>query len=475
MRSIRIRLLATLALGLTALLIGTAVFLDSLTRHWFYAEFDAHLAAGARGLTSMVEHEQEGVEFAPDPHELAQFEGADPPDYFQIWHSDGEELRRSALVDGFELPRIVGTFESPAYRAETLPSGCHVRMVGIQFLPQIDDEYEGEPPSDSMRSAVQLVLARDTRDLVAAIQSFRQVIGVVFITALAAGGIGMSLVVKHGLRPLKRISDQLGRLNEERLSQRIVMDRVPAEVAPIVDTLNALLERLESVFVRECAFSSDVAHELRTPLAGLHTTLEVALSKPRESAEYRVAMDDCLAICRQMESMVETLLLVARLESDQEAVCAQRVVLSDLMKECWETLGSDADRRDLRVSWQLARSTAVETDPGKIRIVLNNLYDNAISHTDEHGTISIQSHINTKSFTLQINNAASAVSPEQADRVFDRFWQADPARNSTGRHFGLGLGLCKRIVERLGGSIHVRCNDGQFQVRVDLPQGQVGR
>jgi two-component system heavy metal sensor histidine kinase CusS len=134
----------------------------------------------------------------------------------------------------------------------------------------------------------------------------------------------------------------------------------------------------------------------------------------------------------------------------------------------------NAASRDLRVSWQLAKSTAVETDPGKIRIVLNNLYDNAISHTDEHGTISIQSHINTKSFTVQINNAASAVSPGQADRVFDRFWQADPARNSTGRHFGLGLGLCKRIVERLGGSINVLGNDGQFQVRVDLPQGQVG-
>jgi heavy metal sensor kinase len=475
MRSLRFRLLIVLSCGLALLLLVTALFLDLQVRTQLTSVFDDHLASSARAMSLFSEQTEDGVDFAPDEEEQEHLNHGDEPDLYEVWLADGETIAHSEQLGESELPRETGPVEAPEFRTTTLGESS-VRVAGIHFVPHLDnedddedDEFEVPPDSELIRPTVHLAVARSTDEMDAAIAGFRQVIAIAFVGALVVGGAGIWWLLGSGLRPLWQASEQIAALNENRLSDRIETVGVPDEVAPVVERLNSLLARLEGAFQRERSFSSDVAHELRTPLSGLHTTLEVALSQPRSGEDYQTAMSQCLTICRQMERMVESLLMLARFEADQVALRAERVSVRHLVAKCWQSFKSEADERGLDVSWDIENSYAIETDPDKIRIVLNNLFDNAVSHADEQGTISLRLQTDADWLSLDIANSASAIEAEHSDRLFDRFWQADTARQSNGRHFGLGLGLCKRVVERLGGEIKIRTGDGQFRVSLSLP------
>jgi two-component system heavy metal sensor histidine kinase CusS len=236
---------------------------------------------------------------------------------------------------------------------------------------------------------------------------------------------------------------------------------------PVVTRLNELLARIESAFGREKAFTADVAHELRTPISGLEAALEVCASRDRTGDEYRQVVSRCRATVEQMHRLVEQLLLLARAESGQVVMEMRWVGLNELLKDCWDAVGERALERALRLEWEVPAACEVRTDRGLLMVVVQNLFDNAVSYADEGGAVRVQWIEMDAGAVLRVSNTGCTLGEAEVAKVFERFWRDDAARSGTGRHAGLGLSLCRKIMALLGGEAMARVREGGvFEVEV---------
>ena len=323
---------------------------------------------------------------------------------------------------------------------------------------------------------VTLVLARDVVGLQAMLSRVRDILIGVCIVAAALSAAVLSRVVRRSVEPIDDLSAQIADVGERDLSARVDPVGLPTEIAPVAIRLNDLLARLEAAFQRERRFTGDVAHELRTPLAGLRSTLELALSRDRTPAAYRKAMDDCLQINLQMQRMAENLLHLARADAGQLDVRREAVDISELVRDCLKPLEKQANARRLRVEARLDAIGPIETDPDKLRLVLQNLLDNAVTHANPEGTIRITGHLENTGIVLTVSNTGCSLPLHDTHRVFDRFWRGDASCREAGKaHCGLGLPLCKTMIERLNGSIEANITaDRVFAITIRLPHCDAG-
>jgi two-component system sensor histidine kinase QseC len=466
MRSLRVQLLVRTALGITGVLLVSGAVLYALISRTLWAEFDESLAATARSLTALAEQEEEGLEFELTEVSLPEFEPSQHAAYYQVWLPDGTVFARSPSLLDADLELIAGTSENPAFQAVTFPDGRPGRIVGLAFVPR----RESENGVANGPMTVTLVLGRDVLGLQATLIRVRGIlIGVWLVAVVLSAGV-LAGVVRRSLKPINRLSRQIADVGESELSARINADGMPRELAPVVDRLNELLARLESAFHRERRFTGDVAHELRTPLAGLRSKLELALSRDRAPEAYRKSVGDCLEINLQMQHMVENLLHLARADAGQLAVRREPVDLGALVQDCWQPLAEKAQARRLRVEWHLDSLGMIETDRDKLRLAIQNILDNAVTHVNAEGQVSISLSTENGGPVLTVSNTGSNLPRDDLHRVFDRFWRADPShRDAEEAHCGLGLPLCQAVIEKLGGSIEARsAADGVFTVVIRL-------
>jgi signal transduction histidine kinase len=277
----------------------------------------------------------------------------------------------------------------------------------------------------------------------------------------------LGAVVVRSLRPLDDFAAQIAGIAETDLATRLPAAGVPVEMALVVDGFNGLLARLETAFNRERTFSSDVAHELRTPLAGLLATIQVALSRTRGTADYRDALARCEEISHAAHRLVETLLALARLEAGLVKPNQTTVEIDSLIRTEWDKVAAKSANRGVAVSHDDVAELVASLDQDQMRIVLANLLENAVEYTLPGGSIEISCHATTVGFAIRISNSPCELSRDKVVHVFDRFWRSDPARSNSA-HAGLGLSLTKRIVELLGGAIDARIDDDRFVVQITI-------
>ena len=278
-----------------------------------------------------------------------------------------------------------------------------------------------------------------------------------------------TLVVGRGLRPLHLIAAEIAAIKADDLTSRIGAEHVPAEAVPIKERLNELLSRLEASFSRERQFNADIAHELRTPLAGIRSTIEVTLARPRDSAEYEGALSDCLEITQGMQSVVNNLLMLARLDARQITFKTEEVRLAELVNTCWRPFVNRAAREVVFENGIPAEMTC-PSDHEHLSMVLSNLLDNAVEYADERGHIWAAARRTQDSVEITVSNTGCQLATEQVPHVFDFFWRGDSSRLGTGTHCGLGLALVQRLVKAMGGHASAELQPGGiFTIQLALP------
>ncbi len=467
-RSLRGRLLLSTAIGAILVLSAAGVILYLLMRASLLREFDASLLAKARALAALVEQDGDRVKFEFENLNMPEFERPDRPEYFQVWRADGSVLARSKSLSAGNLDRLGETEGLPAHRSGMLPDGRRGRQIGIVFRARQEDEDENREQG-RLAQLVALAVACETAGIDRTLTTLALLMGGIWAVAIAVMLGVLAVVVRRGLRPAEQLANRIGELDESDLSARIELADAPDELMPVIQRLNDLLRRMDDAFTREKAFSADVAHELRTPLAGLRTTLEVGLAQTREPARYREALSDCLGITQQMQAMVDNLLWLARAEAGQLGIDRESVDLAELLSGCWQAVAENAQRRSLHVEWQIERPCVLATDREMLRQALHNILDNAVTHADTGGRIRIEAGDADGRGWCRVANTGSRLTPQQVQRVFDRFWRGDEARADTGMHFGLGLSLTRRIVALLGGAISADVTgDGLFVVEIRI-------
>ncbi len=264
-----------------------------------------------------------------------------------------------------------------------------------------------------------------------------------FTWQLAGTGIGVLTIGLAGgwwisrriLRPIARIAATASRISATNLSERIDLEHVESELAELADILNGTFERLESAFERQTQFTADASHELRTPLAVIRSQAELALSRPRDAAEYQEALGACLAATARMTNLVEGLLTLARCDAQIPGECQERIQWNRVVADAVDLCQPLAEERKIRVRTDLA-TCYVLGDPVALSRAVANLVANAIQYNQHDGKVHV------------------AVTVEQSEALLNG------AGYRTGHSTGASLASLRAILPGRQGAIACHGRDG---------------
>jgi len=290
--------------------------------------------------------------------------------------------------------------------------------------------------------------------------------------ALVLGLLGSWFISGRINKPLQAISQTASNLSAAHLHARIDTQKIDTELVEVAGVLNDTFDRLESAFQRQSRFTADAGHELRTPLTVLHANLELALSRPRSSEEYQETLQSCLASSTRMRSLVDALLMLSRADAGQLQANMRPLDVRQVIDATVEQHQALAGTIQLEV--QLPdEPVKVKGDSTLLGMVLSNLITNALRHTQEAGDVIVSVKTAGTEAELCVTDDGAGIPLEAQPQIFDRFYRADQSRSSQTGGYGLGLAICKSLVEAHQGTITFTSTPGSgtsFIIRLPLVQ-----
>lgn len=286
--------------------------------------------------------------------------------------------------------------------------------------------------------------------------------------AAALTGILGWAAVRSVLAPLRAMREQAKDVTALQLSHRLAVETVPYEMAQLAQTLNEMLERLEIAFRRLSDFSSDIAHELRTPLSNLLTQTQVALSRARSADEYRGILESNAEELEHMARMISDMLLLAKAENDFVVPNREIVNLGEEVQTLFDYYEAVAEEKGLQLL--RAGEGKVSADRLMLRRAIGNLLSNAVRHAAPHTSVRVSIDVKTDGVAVAVENTGDPIATEHLDRVFDRFFRIDPSRQRSTEGTGLGLAITKSIVVAHGGNIAARSAGNFTTFTMTLPR-----
>ena len=278
-------------------------------------------------------------------------------------------------------------------------------------------------------------------------------------TVLLLGLAGGWWVATRAIRPIDAISATAVRIADGDLSQRISAADTESELGRLAGVLNSTFARLEAAFAQQARFTSDASHELRTPVSVILTQTQTALSRERSSVEYREALEACQRAARRMKALTESLLELARLDAGHEPIKRERFDLLGVARDCVELLRPLAAERGIQIHCNVPPMECLG-DAERIGQVVTNLLTNAIHFNRDQGEVRLSARAENGAVLLTVADTGQGIPAEDIPHLFERFYRVDKSRSRIQGRNGLGLAICKAIVDAHGGSIEVSSQAG---------------
>ncbi len=465
MKTIRQQLTRKLLISIGLLLTIGCLTVYICTRTALFKQFDAALLSRAQAIATLTEQNDGHLEIEFSDQHMRGFDAGEHG-YFHLRDSQGKTVERSRSLGEATLPLPKRETENPLFWNLTLPSEPNARAVGIRFHPQNGEDHRKDTPADE----VLLVVASSRRDLDRTLATLQIVLSGCGLLLLAATAFVVPRVLRCELKPLQTLAEDAAQIDADSLSARFPTKDLPGELAPIATRLNELLGRLEESFERERRFSSDVAHEFRTPVAELRTLSELAIKLPNTPGVN--THHETLAISLHLESMLTRLLALARGERGALPVQRERVDMALLVQDICNPFHAKAANHGLAFELNTPSSVATVADPALLRSILTNLVENALAYTPRGGQISVHVTGEMGTATVRVINTVKDLNQTDLPHFFERFWRKDPARSGEG-HVGLGLSLAHAFADAMGFDLTVSLV-GPTQLAMTLNQRKVG-
>lgn len=451
-RSIRLRLM--LYLGSLMVVVWVAIAASSLysARKEVTELFDAHLAQSARVLQSLVSHEMSEMDkhsdYKPDivldfsaPGHLYEGKLA-----FSVVDRDGKFWFKSKDVPILSLAEQKGGFRDVMHAGEKWRVFI-LHDKSLAFSVEVAQSYQ-------IRN--ELIMEIVTRVLGPFIIIMPLLLGIVW---MATG---------RSLRPLQTIAEEVHHRNPNKL-EAIDLREVPSEVHPLFLSLNSLLSRLEKALSRERGFTSDAAHELRTPLAGIRAQAQVAM-RSNDEEEKDTALRQIIIGIDNTTHLVRQMLMLARLDPEIPKRKFARQDLAHILTEVAADVASYAAEKnvDLEVI-EAAGEMLMEGQAEALSVLVRNLLDNAVRYTPGNGWVKAGVSRTAAGLLLEVTDSGPGIAEADKEHVFDRFYRG-LGSGQTGS--GLGLSIVQRVVDLHQGKIEFQSGSGNGQgvrVRVTFP------
>ncbi len=352
-------------------------------------------------------------------------------------------------------------FISPALKGMTLPIAALPTANNIAVTSDGHHRYRLLSKtllihgSEIRRYQVVIAVAYDSHDRF--LVGFQKTLWAIVLSGIFIFSFLGWLIVRQGLSPLLRIVENIRHINAHKLQERLDPHDFPEELRDLADSFNDLIERIDESFQRISNFSSEIAHELRTPITNMMTQTQVALSRAREVHEYREILYSNIDEYERMAQMINDMLLLAKSDVGLEQADLRQVVLHSeaaSLIEFYEAWAEEAG-----ISLRLTGAAEVYGDQLMLRRALSNLISNAIHHTPRGGTVDIIIETGD-GVAIKVCNQGQTIPAVNLPRLFDRFYHRSQPHEGNQRGFGLGLAIVKSIVDAHGGDICVTSAEG---------------
>ncbi len=450
----------------SSLLIGILSF--GYERHIHFHAFDTML----RGRVDTV---LGAVQDAGDANDNVMLDKADlhlpGEDVYEVYGEGGRLLGRSPNWEGIgQIPMPQREHDNFIHRAI---GGTHYRLLICHGTRTVDP---GDPGGGTLRRVV-VVYGVPTRHLWHAIRAAVEFYAAGSILLLAVTGPLIAWLLHRGLLPLRQLASLASQVSADSWEfSPPASARATPELAPLTAALENALQRLERSFTQQRTFISDSAHELKTAVAVVKSSLQLLALRQRTPIEYQAGIDRSLTDTERLEELVAKMLTLARVENGaSEQAPALRTDLAASLRQVAADLAHVAQLRRVTIAVDAPEEprALVPLVPEECSMLISNLILNAIQHSPPDSTVQarvVLQELRNPIAELSVEDRGEGIDPAALPHVFERFYRGDPSRTRSTGGAGLGLAICKAVVERAGGSIAIasRPNEGTA-VTVRLP------
>lgn len=453
----------SLTLRLTLLFATAATGVLLLLGYWLAHTVEQHFVAMDRHFLQEQARQAE--------HHFAEGQGAAVVGELLAHH---EGLRLAIYAENGSL-----LYHSKTHSPNTETANLPMNLLWDEWQDQTGQSWRGlgvELAATAEYPPLKLVLAMNIDHHQHFMHSFQHTLILGVVLAALFCGVLAWVAARQGLAPLQGIRQAVAKISSQDLATRLPTMQIPPELTELVDTLNAMLARLDEAFRRLSDFSSDLAHELRTPVSNLLTQTQVTLAHPRPTCDYQEILASNAEELERLSRMIADMLFLAKAEHG--LLLAQGVAV-DLAVELRNLLAfyeilAEEKRVTLRLNTPPIPCSIIG-DALMLRRAFSNLLSNALRHTPSGGKVEIALTTGEKQLYLCVENTGHPIPPEHLHRLFDRFYRVDTARQhhtadqTREEGSGLGLAITRSIVLAHQGEITVESDQESTRFRIRLP------
>jgi signal transduction histidine kinase len=353
-------------------------------------------------------------------------------------------------------------------RAEqaTAPQRLFVRVLDrgaealVLSMPEGWDLAELETAALQLPDGTLVQVGKSTEARLDLLARFRAALGLVTLSIVAIALAGGWLATQSAVAPIGRLTAAIRRiLRTGRTDERLPVATHEDAITELTRLFNAMLDRIEGLVNGMRGALDNVAHDLRTPLARLRGSAEMALAAPPDLERCRESLADCVEETDRVLAMLDTLMDISEAESGAMPLQREQVSLAEIAARAVELYRDVADTKGVTLGLESAGDAVVEGDRVRLEQVAANLIDNAVKYTPRGGSVVVAVHRVGERSLLRVTDTGVGIPADERARIWDRLFRGDTSRTERGA--GLGLSLVRAIVEAHGGAVEVTSEPGR--------------
>ena len=363
--------------------------------------------------------------------------------FFQLFNREGKQIYSSDLSHWQFLPTNQGTIKHVFFTSE--PFFQTIKIEG--------EDYRAKTIHDLIAPDVLLYTGGTTQE----IQDVMTLLSTVFIRVFLivipiTFGIGW-LVSMRAVKGIKEVSRIAAEIEKGNLDKRVFVSPQGDEIRQLVNTFNAMLDRIKVLIFEMTEMTDNIAHDLRSPLARIRIISEVSLSNDRTPEEFRTAASDTIEECDRLLQMINSALDVAEVEADLLSIETEKVNISQLVKDACELFEAISESKHIKLTYRMEHNFFINGNIHNLQRMIANLLDNAIKYTLEGGRVDVALTSTQQNIKIMVMDTGMGIPEQDQIRVFDRFYRCDQSRTYDG--CGLGLSFSKAVARSHGGDINL--------------------
>jgi heavy metal sensor kinase len=390
--------------------------------------------------------------------------------FIQVLDGSGNIGRKSENLRNIQLPVSLSALKSASKGIITFETNRSFGNTPLRIInfPIIENNH--------ITKIVQI--ASSLEEVEDALNTLFLILVITVPLALIVASMGGQFLAHKALKPVDNITQTARMITSQNLNQRIIPPKVKDEISRLIDTFNEMISRLDQSFRQMKQFSSDASHELKTPLTILKGEVEVTLRRERLPQEYRQILKSNLEEINRMSQIVEDLLLLSKADTGEIHLNKEDINLTEILNEIVAQMDMLTRSKRLHLfTSNHQQDIHFFGDALRIRELFINLIENGIKYTEEGGSIHITLEIEYQPLLknqpdwvggekeeflkIIVSDTGIGIAKEDQERIFNRFFRVDKARSREEGGSGLGLSICKWIVEAHHGEIKVESELGK--------------